>query len=243
MQKFWDIFFNPLPWQWEIVFLLRIVLAGVLGFFIGLERMHRSKEAGVRTHIVLAVASAIFMLISKYGFSDLKGPVADLFAMHKGADSSRIAAQIVSGIGFIGAGIIFKNSRSISGLTTAAGMWATAGIGMAVGSGMYGVGLAGTLIIVGVQYFTHRLGISSGKGYHYTIVMEAGGSKAFREWLMNFLEADGLIVEELNIQRKKKGTAFFQLIITSEKALVVPYYANHLLDASEEIESVRLIEE
>ena len=101
----------------NLEFFIRIVLAAILGALVGLERSKRQKEAGVRTHCIIACTSALFMILSKYAFVDLVG-VAGL----RGADPARIAAQVVSGISFLGAGVIFKNGNSIRGLTTAAGM-------------------------------------------------------------------------------------------------------------------------
>lgn len=127
-------------------FLIRIFLAGVCGALIGYERKNRLKEAGIRTHFIVSLASALIMIISKYGFDDIG----------IGLDPSRIASQIVTGVGFLGAGLIFVRKQSISGLTTAAGIWATAGVGMAVGAGMYFLGGATTIIIIIVQVFLHK---------------------------------------------------------------------------------------
>ena len=117
------------PLQVQLDWLLRIIIAAICGAIIGYERAIQRKSAGVRTHIVVAIASALFMIVSKYGF-------ADLLNMHDIAlDPSRIAAQIVTGISFIGAGTILVRREQISGLTTAAGVWATSAIGMAIGAG------------------------------------------------------------------------------------------------------------
>ena len=131
--------------QYPIVdYILRIVLAVLLGFIVGLERRHRSKEAGIRTHAVVAAGAALFTIVSKYGFSD----VADY-------DASRIASQIVSGVGFLGAGMIMHQRRMIYGLTTAAGVWAMAGVGMAAGAGMWFVAIGATLLILIIQFVFH----------------------------------------------------------------------------------------
>ncbi|MGB4985055.1 MAG: MgtC/SapB family protein [Erysipelotrichaceae bacterium] len=124
---------------------LRIFIACLCGGIIGYERKSRNKEAGIRTHAIIALASALIMIVSKYGFSDVRS-----------YDAARIAAQIISGIGFIGAGVIFVKQGTISGLTTAAGMWATAGVGMAIGSGLYDMGIFTTLLILGLQMMFHR---------------------------------------------------------------------------------------
>lgn len=127
----------------EYKYLLAILLSIFLGFFIGLERKARAKEAGVRTHTIVSFGACLIMVISKYGFAETT------------ADLSRVAAQIVSGIGFIGAGIIVYRKNVVHGLTTAAGVWATAGIGMACGAGLYYVAIGGTIIMICVQYILH----------------------------------------------------------------------------------------
>ena len=130
---------------------LRLVLAAGCGLAIGFERKNRLKEAGMRTHMIVAIGAAMMMIVSKYGFFDLIG-VSDFLR----ADVSGIAAQIVSGVGFLGAGMIFIRNRSVTGLTTAAGIWTTAGIGMAVGAGMYSLGIAGTALVLLIQYWMHN---------------------------------------------------------------------------------------
>ncbi len=140
----------------ELEFLLRLFCAAVLGGIIGLEREYRSKEAGFRTHFLVALGSALFMIVSAYGFSDAMDNELQRW------DVSRVAAQVVSGIGFIGAGtIIFRKSENIvSGLTTAAGLWVTAAIGLACGGGMYILAIGSTLmVLIGLEafnYFLHK---------------------------------------------------------------------------------------
>lgn len=131
--------------------LLRIFLAALCGLVIGFERKARLKEAGVRTHLIVALGAALITIVSKYGFFDLA-----LYAEGIKADPTRIAAQIVSGVGFLGAGMIFMRHRTLTGLTTAAGIWTTAGIGMAVGCGLYAVSLFATVLIVLTQLVLHR---------------------------------------------------------------------------------------
>lgn len=123
-------------------FLLRIVLAAILGGIIGLEREYRAKEAGFRTHFLVGLGAAVFMVLSKYGYDDVvKTELVRL-------DPSRIAAQVVSGIGFIGAGCIIFQKHVVRGLTTAAGLWVTSSIGLACGSGMYILATAATVLVV-----------------------------------------------------------------------------------------------
>ncbi|MBP3776807.1 MAG: MgtC/SapB family protein [Prevotella sp.] len=140
----------------ELEFLLRLFCAAVLGGIIGLEREYRSKEAGFRTHFLVALGSALFMIVSAYGFSDAMDNELQRW------DVSRVAAQVVSGIGFIGAGtIIFRKTENmVSGLTTAAGLWVTAAIGLACGGGMYILAIGSTLmVLIGLEafnYFLHK---------------------------------------------------------------------------------------
>ncbi|HDR7445850.1 MULTISPECIES: MgtC/SapB family protein [Bacillus] len=121
----------------HIDFILRIGIAGLLGAMIGIEREIRSKEAGLKTHFLVAVGSALIMVVSKYAFSDI------MFENHMSLDPSRIAAQVVSGVGFLGAGTIIIQKQVVKGLTTAAGLWATAGIGLAIG--------ATILVLIGLE--------------------------------------------------------------------------------------------
>ncbi len=142
----------------EYDFLLRIFVAAVLGGLIGLEREYRAKEAGFRTHFLVALGSALFMIVSAHGFDDVQ-----MAEMTHRWDVSRVAAQVVSGIGFIGAGtIIFRKAENIvSGLTTAAGLWVTAAIGLACGGGMYVLSIGCTLmVLLGLEafnYFLHKI--------------------------------------------------------------------------------------
>ena len=144
MSIFWD-------------FALRLFVAGAMGVLIGLEREYRAKEAGYRTHFLVALGSALMMIVSQYGFMEVLK--TDLIRV----DPSRIAAQVVSGIGFIGAGTIILQKQIVRGLTTAAGIWATSGIGLAVGAGMYAIGIAATfLVLLGLEtlsYFFKSIGL------------------------------------------------------------------------------------
>ena len=135
-------------------FLLHIAVAALLGGVIGLERGYRAKEAGFRTHFLVALGAALFMILSAHGFEGA------LITENHRLDVSRIAAQVVSGIGFIGAGtIIFHKSENVvRGLTTAAGLWVTAAIGLACGGGMYILAAASTaLVLVGLEAFNFFL--------------------------------------------------------------------------------------
>jgi putative Mg2+ transporter-C (MgtC) family protein len=120
----------------------RLVLAAALGSVIGFERERLSWAAGLRTHMLVCVGSALIMIVSAYGFADV------LTSDHVVLDPSRIAAQVVSGIGFLGAGSILLRGEIVRGLTTAASLWSVAAIGLAVGGGLYTASIAATAIIL-----------------------------------------------------------------------------------------------
>lgn len=123
---------------------LRVLLSAFCGALIGLERERRYKNAGLRTHIIVAISAAILMIVSKYGFLD----IVSTPDFRLTSDGGRIAAGVIQSIGFLCAGVIFVRKESIIGLTTAAGLWATVGIGLCFGSGMYLLGISATLILV-----------------------------------------------------------------------------------------------
>ena len=141
----------------QLWLVLDLILAALLGFFIGLERKLRDKEAGIRTHTIVAFGAALMMVISKFAFDSE-------------ADSARVAAQIVAGIGFLGAGIIVYKKNVVHGLTTAAGVWTTAGIGMACGGGLWLIAIIATVVLVLIQFCLHRKIFRHKKIYSIKIV-------------------------------------------------------------------------
>lgn len=150
----------------QIELVIRLLLAGILGAAVGLEREFRAKEAGIRTHFLVTLGSALIMIVSQWGFQSVPGIVG-----LRPADAARVAAQIVSGIGFLGAGAIIMQKQSVRGLTTAAGLWVAAGVGMAVGSGLYLMGIATTiLMLIGLELF--RI-IRNVKSRYITLVFKA----------------------------------------------------------------------
>jgi uncharacterized membrane protein YhiD involved in acid resistance len=121
---------------------VRVSIGAALGIVLGLERQRSNKDAGLRTYALVAAGSALFTVLSIEGFP--------------GSDSSRVAAQIVTGIGFLGAGLIFRQGASVQGLTTAAGLWSVAAIGMAAGTGLWGLAIVVTVIILLVLKVSDR---------------------------------------------------------------------------------------
>ena len=127
-------------------FILRLLLAGIMGAVIGLDREYRAKEAGYRTHFLVSLGSALIMIVSQHGFGEI------LDTPNVNLDPSRIASQVVTGIGFIGVGTIILHKQIVRGLTTAAGIWATSGIGLAIGAGMYTLGISATILtLIGLE--------------------------------------------------------------------------------------------
>ncbi len=136
-------------------YILQIVIAALLGGAIGLEREYRSKEAGFRTHFLVGLGSGLFMVLSLHGFDDYMGRPGIQ------RDPARLAAQVVSGIGFIGAGTIIFQKNVVKGLTTAAGLWVTSAIGMTAGAGMYAVSSVATVLVLlcleGSNFIHHKI--------------------------------------------------------------------------------------
>lgn len=187
-------------YQYDLHYIFRIIVAGICGILIGYERKNRAKEAGLRTHCIVACASALMMIISKYAFFDLVG--GDLYpGVDVRLDPSRMAQGIVSGIGFLGAGMIFVRKNTIKGLTTAAGIWATSGIGMAIGGGMYIVGIFSTALLLLIQFVLHinsRFTLTpKGKRMKFYNVTEKG----FQETITKKLAEYNVSVSDVSIER------------------------------------------
>lgn len=195
-----------------LYYILRILCAGICGIFVGFERQYRSKEAGIRTHFMVACGAALMMVISKYAFYDV---ISD--SLLSGADirldPSRVASTIVSGVGFLGAGTIFVHKNTITGLTTAAGLWATAGIGMAFGSGMYVIGFAVTIIIILSQVLLH-MNFKYLRGTRLKKLTISNVSReGYQEWLTDSLLQREIKVQDARIRKCSGGTRDYTFII------------------------------
>ncbi len=189
--------------------LVRMVLAGVCGVVIGYERSRRQKDAGIRTHMIVALGAALAMIVSKYGFFDL------LQFEGLRADASRIASNVITGVGFLGAGVIFVKDVSIKGLTTAAGIWTTASVGLAVGAGMYTVALGATVLMVLFQLVFHKFFTrleNTVNEFTVTLSDSLNAVKDFRA----MLEENKILVENCKMSRNDDST--ITLDITIKKA-------------------------
>lgn len=224
-------------------YILRVILAMFCGTIIGLERSKRSKEAGIRTHCIIACASALLMIVSKYGFADLTIVDAlgnaSFFPGTRGADPARIAAQVVSGISFLGAGVIFKKDNTISGLTTAAGIWATAAVGLASGSGMYAIAIFVTVLIICIQLVMHRLNVGNDAFTYFEVRITMDNTPEIREVLRQKQEELGIIIISSNIITH--GDNVMELILKArlKKAISISD-AIEFMDKHPQIKSISL---
>ncbi|WP_308662556.1 MgtC/SapB family protein [uncultured Alistipes sp.] len=186
--------------EWN--FILRLCVAGLCGTVIGLDREYRVKDAGFRTHFLVALGSALMMIVSQYGFAEV------LTQPGVGLDPSRIAAQVVSGIGFIGAGTIIIHRQLVRGLTTAASLWATAGIGLTAGSGMFLLaGVATVLTLFGLEVLSLVFG---GLGRRRTMLVFSAARREVIDEMFNALKTSdySVVSYEVEAQRGDTGVVY-----------------------------------
>ncbi len=202
-------------------FFIRIVAACLCGACIGIERSKRLKEAGIRTHVIVCCAAALMMIVSKYGFADQTTEAGQFFNGTRGADPARVAAQVVSGISFLGAGVIFKNGSTIKGLTTAAGIWATAGIGLAMGCGMYILGVFSTVLIALVQVLMHRFQVGADGMTTNEVSYTAPEGSCFHAQFMEYLSAHKIQVADSRIVRDGSGKVTYDLVLRGADGVAI----------------------
>ena len=189
----------------ELEFVIRIIIALLLGFAIGMERKMRFKEVGIRTHAIVAAGACLFMLISKYGFDDVSDARFD---------AARVVAQVVSGIGFIGAGMIMHRKMAIHGLTTAAGVWITAGVGMAAGAGMYILATTATVIIIAAQCIMHiNTKVFKNKSYVQIQVVFVNTCNEI-DVVRKIFEVERYV--QVDAKKKEEGTMFTVILRTDK---------------------------
>lgn len=209
-------------------------LAVLCGAIIGYERSQRLKAAGIRTHILVSAASALFIIISKYGFNDI------LNYSNVELDPSRVAAQVVSGISFIGAGTILIKNQNINGLTTAAGLWITSGVGMALGSGLYFIGILSAILIVIIQYFLRENFIYEKivKKERIQVNIEAYYSNYLKQDIYNLLKENN--IENISFYVYKIDQDIIYLSVTG-KVVSKTYNNNELMENLFSLEDVRAV--
>ena len=193
----------------QFEFVLRIVLASICGMFIGWERERRLKSAGLRTHMLVALASSLMMVISKYAFLDI------VFLSSVQVDASRVAAGVVQAIGFLGAGVIFVKKDNIVGVTTAAGLWATVGIGLTIGSGLYVLGISCTALIILIQLIVHRDEHKSFSTNNGSIQINLTKNNLSINDAREKLEAMGLILKNISLAKNTDNQIILSASIIS----------------------------
>ena len=214
-------------------FIIRIALAGVLGAAVGLERELRAKEAGTRTHFLVSMGSALFTILSQYGFDESLKVYSSLASF----DPSRIAAQVVTGIGFIGAGTIIFQKHVVKGLTTAAGLWVTAAIGMTVATGLYALAIGSTILVLCClevfNYVMRRFGMKK-----IAVTFSTRSHDTIRQ-LLGELQADGIDFDNYEMkQNVVDGERQYE--VTLELKLHRRNYRSRILSFVKEFDGVSI---
>lgn len=205
------------------IFFFQIFLAGLCGVAIGAERQSRMKSAGVRTHFMVAVASAVMMIISKYGFMDVI--VFDGISV----DASRVAAGIITGIGILGGGLIFTGKQGfVSGITTAAGIWVTVGIGMAMGCGMYALGFFVTVMILVMQFLSHKHLKMCREPLRGQILFSVDNSSEAIATVLEKLESLDMEVIRVKMEIKDKRTSLLRCSVILKTGMDRIEFANQI---------------
>ena len=211
-------------------FLLRLFVAAILGGVIGLEREYRAKEAGFRTHFLVALGSGLFMILSQFGFDDVLGHY-ELVSL----DPSRIASQVVTGIGFIGAGTIIFQKHVVRGLTTAAGLWVTSAIGMTAGAGMYVLSIATTVLVLlcleALYFILQHFGTRN-----ITVTFSTPKEENIQLVLQRLRDKE-IIIDSYEMTRKDTSSGHY-FVVTMEMKFKRKRYKNHLLNFMAEFENV-----
>lgn len=210
--------------KFQLPYILRVVIACICGGIIGYERSVRQKDAGIRTHVIVALGSALMMVVSKYGFFDV------ILTDSINVDASRIASTITTGISFLGAGVIFVKNASIKGLTTAAGIWATAGVGIAIGSGMYVIGIFATFLMIALQIVLHKYfqNIENPTSNEYLLVVK--DDKSTIQKIKDFFGSNGLQVQSYDYKRNGDGTVTLKILVHSDGSVDFNKTMDYLLE-------------
>ena len=233
--------FDLNSFEFQMICVVRLLLASVCGFAIGIERTNRLKDAGMRTHLIVCMASALMMIVSKYGFFDIAG-YAEFFKV----DASRVAANIVSGVSFLGAGIIFVRNRSITGLTTSAGLVSCCILGFAMGAGLYTLTL-----IVHVFLLCILAGFPSFETYlkdrsnHFEIHMELKNSSYLRDFV-TVSRRLGLRIDDIEANQAYAGSGLsvYSVSVTICSAELKKYKTHvEIIEALSSLDYIYHIEE
>ena len=213
----------------DIDMMLRLLFAAILSGFIGYEREVHGRLAGFRTHILVGVGSALMMLTSMYIF--------DIYKNHAPVDPGRIAAQVVSGIGFLGAGTIIRFKASVRGLTTAASLWTVAGLGLAVGAGMYIPATFTTLLVLAALFFLNR--VERGmirKDWYKTLEIDTKAGASQLQEIRSLLSEYDVEIKDFDV---KKSSSSEDLIIKISVKLLTNEYDNEIISKIRELDGVK----
>jgi putative Mg2+ transporter-C (MgtC) family protein len=178
----------------ELEFIGRLILAALVGGAIGYERQAHNKSAGLRTHMLVSVGSCLIMILSIQMFRDVEGLT--------NADPARLAAQVVSGIGFLGAGSIIKEGPTVNGLTTAASLWVVAGLGLAVGSGYYIIAIATTILCFLTLTFLGRIERKYHNTNNWEVVIIMKNTPAQLGAVISYLVANDVTIKSLKVEEQ-----------------------------------------
>lgn len=233
------ILWDNLSWMTmsnEMSMVIRLVVAAFLGGIIGIERGSGDRPAGFRTHILVCVGSALFMLVSLYGFDDVN-PMTALQESDIGQrrDSARIAAQVVSGIGFLGAGTILHEGLTIRGLTTAASLWIVSAIGLVIGSGMFFLGFVATgitmITLVTFHTWEKRFAANSRNDRRFVRVITSNRTGAITD-ITSYFSLKGVQIKSLNVKNDKE-----------EEKIIIDFYLKISKKAPEDVIWLKGLEE
>jgi putative Mg2+ transporter-C (MgtC) family protein len=217
-------------------FILRLFAAAIMGGVIGMERGYRAKEAGFRTHFLVALGSAIFMILSQYGFESLLTQTR-ASGLNVRLDPSRIAAQVVSGIGFIGAGTIIFQKHVVRGLTTAAGLWVTSAIGMTCGAGLYTLAIASTVMVLIcleiLNLFMKKFGMRN-----VSVTFSTDSINDVRQAL-DKMRSDGIAIDSYNLREMVEGTSS-NYVVSLELNVKRNKYESLVFSMMEELDGVKI---
>ena len=218
--------------QAELFYFFRVIMAMLCGLVVGIEREANAKSAGLRTHMIIAMVSALLTVVSKYGFSDV-------LSKYSGVDPSRVASTIAGSIGFLSAGIIFAKGSEVTGLATSAGLLATVAIGMAVGAGMYLLGLTSTAGLVIMQWFlSRRLAKKRGGWDDCSVTVRMSGID-LRD-MESKLEAKGVRVMRVKAKRSGKDKGMMYAVLSLEYPDGMSF--EDILDMMDEMKGVTSME-
>ena len=217
-------------WTMQGIYLLRLLVAAFCGMLIGYERDSKLKMAGIRTHSIVALAAALMMVISKYGFQD----VLDL---GMNLDPSRVGAAVVTAVSFLGAGVIFTRNQNVKGLTTAAGLWATVGVGLAIGAGMYVIGITAAVMIILLQFLSHRNVPFAKSASVEEIVVKVSSEQDLEQFMERVFHSKRIEIVSVRIARAENHYLLIKLAVSFPKDYKIENLLR-LMQEESEIQSI-----